>query len=410
MILFWNSLDESFLSPNLMFSLHFSEQASSPSGSHEMTPLIVESTSSNNPTASVAHGASESTSSSPTHATKKQQSALHLLIGVTGIYGSFLYYGSLQEDVFRYASPETGERFQQAWFLQVLESLSNVLVGYLGIYFTGSGFLKKPSSSTSANASSKPQYHPIPHRPFAISGLAQVCAKACTSLALANGLSFPVATLAKSGKMAPVMLGSLCLGGAAYTMRDYLHVGMIIGGTALVSMGKHHSGPSDSLLGLAFILGSLFWDGITGGYQKRFQRDVVQQQQIPVKPYDFMLYTNLYMLLTALLVAAALGDLTSGSRFVMEHPTILGQLLQFCACSALGQSFIFYTLAHFDPLILSTVTTTRKLFSVLLSVLFKGNPLSGGGWLGIFLAGLGMLSEMHAKMHGSNTKATTFKK
>jgi UDP-galactose transporter B1 len=35
-------------------------------------------------------------------------------------------------------------------------------------------------------------------------------------LALANGLSFPVATLAKSGKMAPVMIGSLILGGASY--------------------------------------------------------------------------------------------------------------------------------------------------------------------------------------------------
>ena len=358
-----------------------------------MTPFLP-------PIESKPSAASPVAPSSPTiAASTKQASAWHLVVGVLGIYGSFLYYGSLQEDVFRYESP-SGQRFQQAWFLQVLESLANVLFGYLGIFFTGSGFQKKDISF------GKPQYHPIPHGPFAISGMAQVCAKACTSLALANGLSFPVATLAKSGKMAPVMLGSLVLGGAAYTWRDYLHVAMIICGTALVSMGKHASGPADSILGIGFIMASLFWDGITAGYQKRFQRDM-QQQQIPVQPYDFMFYTNLYMLLTAGMVAMALGELDT--TFLRDNPNVLWKILQFCACSAMGQSFIFYTLSHFDPLILSTVTTTRKLFSVLLSVVFKGNGLSGSGWMGVVLAGLGMLSEMQSKMHGPS-KATTFKK
>ena len=44
--------------------------------------------------------------------------------GVGGIYGAFLYYGSLQEDVFRYVSSE-GKSFTEVWFLQVLEALFN---------------------------------------------------------------------------------------------------------------------------------------------------------------------------------------------------------------------------------------------------------------------------------------------
>ena len=64
-------------------------------------------------------------------------------------------------------------------------------------------------------------------------------------MALANGLSFPVATLAKSGKMAPVMLGSLILGGATYGLRDYLQVLCIIGGTAILSMSKKVSSFAD---------------------------------------------------------------------------------------------------------------------------------------------------------------------
>jgi hypothetical protein len=45
--------------------------------------------------------------------------AFKLLIGAGGIYASFLYYGSLQEDVFHYTSA-SGEKFKYAWFLQVL--------------------------------------------------------------------------------------------------------------------------------------------------------------------------------------------------------------------------------------------------------------------------------------------------
>jgi UDP-galactose transporter B1 len=67
----------------------------------------------------------------------------------------------------------------------------------------------------------------LPLGMFALSGATQVCAKAFTSLALVSGVSFPVVTLAKSGKMVPVMIGSLLLGGAKYSLREYASVRQI---------------------------------------------------------------------------------------------------------------------------------------------------------------------------------------
>jgi solute carrier family 35 (UDP-galactose transporter), member B1 len=211
--------------------------------------------------------------------------------------------------------------------------------------------------------------------------------------------------------MAPVMMGSLVLGGASYSVRDYVQVLMIIIGTAIVSMGKHQSASQyhDSILGVMYILFSLMLDGVTAGYQKRFQRDMVAMNIHP-KPYDFMYWTNLYMFYTALIIATLLGEMISGTLFLYHNPTIFYQIIQFTICSAIGQSFIFYTLANFDPLVLSTVTTTRKIFSVLLSILWKGNPLSYFGWTGICIACLGILSEMHSKMSHTSTKHTSFKK
>jgi UDP-galactose transporter B1 len=46
-------------------------------------------------------------------------SSLKLLIGAGGIYGAFLYYGTLQEDVFHYKAAD-GTKFKSAWFLQAL--------------------------------------------------------------------------------------------------------------------------------------------------------------------------------------------------------------------------------------------------------------------------------------------------
>jgi UDP-galactose transporter B1 len=45
--------------------------------------------------------------------------ALKLVIGAGGIYAAFLYYGTLQEDVFHYKSID-GSKFKEAWFLQAL--------------------------------------------------------------------------------------------------------------------------------------------------------------------------------------------------------------------------------------------------------------------------------------------------
>jgi len=302
------------------------------------------------------------------------------LIGAGGIYAAFLYYGSLQEDVFRYEAAD-GAKFTQAWLLQVLEALANVVIGFVGMQLSGA----TPN---------------IPKKEFAISGASQVSAKACTSLALANGLSFPVATLAKSGKMAPVMLGSLLLGGASYSAREYMQVAAIIGGTAIVSMGKKKGGgTSSSAMGVVYIVGSLVLDGVTAGFQKRLKAETAKLGVKP-KPYDFMFWTNLFMFLTATVISLGLNEVGPGLAYCSANPEIFAKIVKFALCSAVGQSFIFYTIANFDPLVLSTVTTTRKIFSVLLSIFLKGHSLSMTGWSGIALACLGIMSEMAAKMSG----------
>lgn len=93
--------------------------------------------------------------------------ALRLVFGAGGIYAAFLFYGSLQEDVFRYEAAD-GTKFDQAWFLQFLEAMANVAIGFVGMHVAGG----------TKN---------IPQKFFIISGASQVSSKAFTSLSLARG-------------------------------------------------------------------------------------------------------------------------------------------------------------------------------------------------------------------------------
>jgi UDP-galactose transporter B1 len=306
--------------------------------------------------------------------------ALRLVVGVSGIYAAFLYYGSLQEDVLRYKAAD-GTKFTYSWFLQVLEAAANVVLGLVCMLVLEGVRM-------------------VPQVPYLISGALQVTAKYCTTASMVAGVSFPVATLAKSSKMVPVMVGSLLLGKAQYTLWEYVRVAMIVGGTALVSMGKKSKGGASTNTGLLFLVAALACDGVVGGTQKGMKK-ALAAKGMKEKNFEMQFLTNFYMMLTAIVFTAALGEFGPGLEFMKSNPGILKDVVLFSVCSAVGQAFIFFTISTFDPLVCTTVTTTRKVFSVLLSIFTKGHQLDPQGWSGIALACSGILGELGAKVMSS---------
>ena len=251
----------------------------------------------------------------------------------------------------------------------------------------------------------------LPLHLFIPAGTSQVLAKACTSLALANALSFPVVTLAKSGKMVPVMIGSIILGGTKYTLKEYLSVGAIILGTVIVTMDSKKSGKSDgqdSVWGVVFILSSLFFDGVVGGMQNRLKKATKAAIGSDIKPYDMMFWTNLTMGIASAAIALlpfkdlsgtqVVPEMQRGMAYCLANPVLINKIAIFSVASAIGQSFIFFTISNFDSLTCTTVTTTRKVMSTLLSIFTEGHSLSPTGWTGILVASGGISMEIVDKM------------
>merc|ERR1712066_748507 len=105
-------------------------------------------------------------------------------------------------------------------------------------------------------------------------------------------------------------------------------------------------------------------------------------------------WTNFFMMVVGALAALCLGEFATGIAFILGNPAILPKVLAFGVCSAIGQSFIFFVVSEYGPLKNATVTTTRKIFSVLLSIFLKGHALAPMGWAGIALGSVAIIGEL----------------
>lgn len=72
------------------------------------------------------------------------------------------------------------------------------------------------------------------------------------------------------------------------------------------------------------------------------------------------------------------------------QPHLITSLALFSLMSAFGQIFVFWTIRTFDALTFSTITTTRKFFTIVLSVVYYGHRQTQAQWaaIGTVFAGL----------------------
>jgi len=310
-----------------------------------------------------------------------------LLIASAGIFLSFSLFAIKQEDVYKKAYGE--EYFAFTFFALVIERGINALVAFLGLLALGPSGLR------------------IPHLEIFNSGVSQVAAMAASNEAL-RYVSYPTQVLGKSCKMVPVMAGGILIGGKTYSIVEYLQVALITAGVCVFNFGgkKKKGGQPDSPYGLALIGASLLMDAFTGGLQDKVKASTKKLNPTAAGPkrpsmHESMLYTNAAGALVALVFAALTGHLLGGIKFCAAHPEALSAILVYSLSSAVGQNFVYFTVTEFGPLILTTVTTTRKIFSTLYSVFRNpSNSLNGMQWTGCSMVFLGLLGDIMRKLGG----------
>ena len=225
----------------------------------------------------------------------------------------------------------------------------------------------------------------------------QMAAMFCSNRAVYY-VDYPTHVVAKCCKPIPVLIFGLLFGRGlkGYSMSRILSVTITTAGVALFmhssAMAKNSaktSGPSkndeDWALGLGLLGASLFFDGLTGllqdlVMQKHYKTDSKTAERAP---WEMMFLLNAFGTILMAATTIATGEGVKAVQFCMEFPTAFWMVLASAFVSAVGQCFVYVTIARFDSLMCSTVTTIRKFCSILLSVIWFKHPLTNTQWASV---------------------------
>ncbi|KAI9347043.1 UAA transporter [Obelidium mucronatum] len=322
---------------------------------------------------------------------------------VIGIYVCFFSWGILQERVTtrQYVDEESGDKikFKYFIFMNVIQSILASFVAWIYLF----------------SRNMKVQLPSVPLRnKFIQLSIISVCA-APFGYASLKYIDYPTMILGKSGKLVPVMLMNIILYRKSFPWQKYLVVLLITAGmTMFMLMNPKGSKKKDKnadipllqkLWGIMLLCINLILDGVTNSTQ-----DEIFRTFRTLSGFHMMFFMNLFssIIMAVFLVASDsyTQELSNAIAFVTMHPQVLYDVVLFGLCGALGQCFIFHTIERFGAMFLVTVTVTRKMGSILISVFLYDHKLVLGQWCAVLLVFAGIAVESFAKggKHGHGDK------
>ncbi|KAG9389631.1 UAA transporter [Carpediemonas membranifera] len=308
-----------------------------------------------------------------------------------GIYVAYMLFGIAQERVVSHTFGPEHERFRFPLFLITVYTVCNFLVALICRLAVIAWKNLHPADAPESNP------HPSATRKLDLSLGAPVSAYVMVGFSYILGIlfsntalmhvDFPFQVLAKSCKMVAVM-GAAVIAGKRYPASQYLAVFVLTSGIFVFSFFRKSAGSSSSSgLGIALLIASLVCDGLTNTLQDKY---VARYRPSSLQ---LMMGVNLFSALFAAVALVGTGQLFDAVSFIrMAGSDLAVSLALVGLASGVGQVFLYGMIRDFGSLATSVTTTTRKFFTILLSVIIYGHVVSVGSWVGVGLvfAGLGI--------------------
>ncbi len=294
---------------------------------------------------------------------------LKFLICTAGIFITFFYYGIIQEKITR--GNYGDEKFTCILSLVFVQCIVN----YFYAVLTSVTVMKQGEDTT------KTMY-------YVYCALTYLLAMLSSNLAL-KWVNYPTQVIGKSAKPIPVMILGVLLGKKSYPVKKYLFVLLVVLGVGLFMYKDNKAETSNSVFGVGeiLILVSLLMDGLTAAVQERMR------SESKTKSGHLMINMNKWSILFLGAAVLVTGEFVTFFEFTKRHPAVLWEMMSFSLASAFGQFFIFLVVSDFGPLPCSIITTTRKFFTVLGSVIIFGNLMLPRQWFATILVFTGLFLD-----------------
>ncbi|KAL8550355.1 hypothetical protein ACS0TY_008974 [Phlomoides rotata] len=305
-----------------------------------------------------------------------------LLFCVAGIWSAYIYQGLLQETVSTKRFGPDKKRFEHLAFLNLAQSVVCLIWSFLMIkIWTNGGDAGAPWWS------------------YWSAGITNTIGPTMGIEAL-KYISYPAQVLAKSSKMIPVMLMGTLVYGIKYTFPEYVCSLLVAGGVSTFALSKMSSKITSKLarpnapIGYSLCFLNLAFDGFTNATQ-----DSITARYPKTNAWNIMLGMNLWGTIynTIFMFGWPTAIGYDAIHFCKQHPEAAWDILLYCVCGTVGQNFIFLTISRYGSLTNTTITTTRKFVSIVVSSLVSGNPLSQKQWGSVIMVFSGLSYQIHLK-------------
>ncbi|RLV94951.1 UDP-galactose transporter 1 [Spathaspora sp. JA1] len=323
---------------------------------------------------------------------KQGGSLLTLITCVLGLYGTFLSWSILQERINTKPYGESQEYFQSPLIINIIQAICASIVGLVYTLFTSGSspfdvFIKSEASRVKIFKS------------LLIISITSSLSSPLGYKSL-NHLDYVAYLLAKSSKLIPVMFIHFILYKTKFPKYKYIVATMITMGVIMFTLShgtkKTSINDGNSIYGMMLLFGSMILDGLTNSTQ-----DQLFKQHAKLTGAKMMCLLNLFVALISLSYAVVFkfDEIKQTIMFVHKYQEFLIDILMFSICGAIGQIFVFIILEKFDSIVLITATVTRKMLSMILSVVLFGHKLNSTQWIGVLLVfgGIGYESMIKFK-------------
>lgn len=93
--------------------------------------------------------------------------------------------------------------------------------------------------------------------------------------------------------------------------------------------------------------------------------------------------------------------------FCIDHPSAIPDILAIASFQVLGQVSIYYIVLNFKQNIFPLISSTRRVFTVLLSIVIFGHVLNLIQWFSILLVYIGLGYELSEELSSKKAKPIT---
>jgi len=286
----------------------------------------------------------------------------------TGLLTSYLVWGLLQERIMavRYSSENgTGpeEHFGNSLFLEFMNRI-------LALVFAIVILLVR-----------RQPVHTAPMYKYSYNALSNVMSSWCQYEAL-KYVSFPVQVLAKAAKVIPVMLMGKVVSRKTYSLLEYITAAMISTGLFMFVMStdaasRGSKAVTSTVSGMVLLAGYLGFDAFTSNWQSELYR--VHK----MSSTQMMAGSNLFAVVFAGVSLIEQGGFVEAVYFMIRHPPFISHVAVMSITSAVGQLFIYFTIAEFGPVTFTIIMTVRQGFAIMLSCIIYRHSVSLYGVVGI---------------------------